>query len=129
MNKALDWMVFAKEDVELAHFALKREILNQACFHSQQGVEKALKAYIRAHQHSVPKTHSLKELLEICRKTDGSFKRFEDVCSRLDDYYIPTRYPDALPGMAPEGLPTLADAQEAVQILDELLGWIDNKIC
>jgi len=33
----------------------------------------------------------------------------------LDRFYIPTRYPDALPGILPEGLP---DAQDAAQALD-----------
>jgi len=33
----------------------------------------------------------------------------------LDRFYIPTRYPDALPGSLPEGLP---DAQDAAQALD-----------
>ena len=46
----------------------------------------------------------------------------------LDGYYIPTRYPEALPGMGPEGLPTRQDAEEAVAFLREALDWIEGKI-
>jgi len=35
------WIVFAQEDLKMAELALKEEIYNQACFHSQQCVEKA----------------------------------------------------------------------------------------
>jgi len=34
--------------------------------------------------------------------------------TKLDDYYIPTRYPDALPGTLPEGLPEQSDAENAI---------------
>jgi HEPN domain-containing protein len=39
----------------------------------------------------------------------------------LDDYYIPTRYPDALPGVLPEGLPERTDAEDAVRLARDLL--------
>ena len=128
MNKALDWMVFAKEDLSMARIALREGIVNQACFHAQQGVEKAFKAYLRFQRRSVPKTHSLTELLEICKVTDKSFEKFTGASLRLDRYYIPTRYPDALPGIAPEGMPTPEEAGEAVKILEEIADWIDQKI-
>jgi len=34
----------------------------------------------------------------------------------LDRFYIPTRYPDALPGVLPEGLPDAQDAREALDV-------------
>lgn len=38
----------------------------------------------------------------------------------LDRFYIPTRYPDALPGSIPEGLPSGAEAREAVDTAEQL---------
>ena len=32
----------------------------------------------------------------------------------LDRFYIPTRYPDALPGALPDDLPTRQDAEQAL---------------
>jgi len=39
-----------------------------------------------------------------------------EMAFRLDRFYIPTRYPDALPGMLAEGLPGQQDAQEALDL-------------
>lgn len=46
----------------------------------------------------------------------------------LDDFYIPTRYPDALPGMLPEGLPLRSDAEEAVRLARTLLERAERHI-
>jgi hypothetical protein len=35
---------------------------------------------------------------------------------QIDIYYIPTRYPDALPGSLPEGLPGKGDAEGAISV-------------
>lgn len=111
------WFVFADEDLQLAEMAMKAEIFNQVCFHAQQGVEKFLKGTLHKKGKTIPKTHSLAELLRHCLKIDEQLLSFEDDCFRLDRFYIPTRYPDALPGSLPDGLPNEADAQQALDIL------------
>ena len=128
MTNPRSWLEFAREDSRMAELAFEDGIYNQACFHAQQGVEKALKAFLRSHQRSVPQVHSLRELLAICQRLDADARFLKDACKTLDRYYIPTRYPDALPGMAPEGLPTRQDAEEAVALLRQALNWIEKKI-
>lgn len=39
----------------------------------------------------------------------------------LDRFYITTRYPDALPGILPEGLPSEENAREAFNTAEEVL--------
>ena len=128
MTEPHRWLEFAREDRILAELALEKGITNQVCFHAQQGVEKALKGFLRSRQRSVPRVHSLAELLIICQETDPSFNRLEEFCLKLDQYYIPTRYPDALPGSGEEGLPTDQEAKEAVEFLRETLEWVRTKI-
>jgi len=41
--------------------------------------------------------------------------------STLDRFYIPTRYPDALPGTLPDGLPDEKDAEEALDLAEEVV--------
>jgi HEPN domain-containing protein len=36
------WLVFAREDLHVAELVFDKGIYNQACFHAQQCVEKAL---------------------------------------------------------------------------------------
>ena len=128
MTTPHSWLEFAREDLRMAELALEGDICNQACFHAQQGVEKALKAFLRSRQRSVPQVHSLRELLAMARRLDADAQLLKDACKTLDRYYIPTRYPDALPGMAPEGLPTRRDAEEAVELLRQALDWVERKI-
>lgn len=128
MTEPASWLAFAHEDLILAEAAIEKHIFNQSCFHAQQGVEKALKGFLRSRQRTVPKTHALSELLAICRDLDASFMQLQATCLTLDRYYIPTRYPDALPGIGPEGLPTSQDAEQAIALLREALAWIERKL-
>ena len=128
MTGPRDWIDFAREDLEMAEAALERGIYNQTCFHSQQGIEKALKAFLKTRQTAVPKIHGLSELVSLCRNYDDSFVELEDTCAKLDPYYIPTRYPDLFPGAGPGGLPMRQEAEEAVSLLKTGLHWIENKL-
>jgi HEPN domain-containing protein len=60
MNEASRWLTFAREDLRVAELVLREGIYNQACFHAQQCVEKALKALISHSRASAPpKTHDI----------------------------------------------------------------------
>ncbi len=45
-----------------------------------------------------------------------------------DWFYIPTRYPDALPGVLPEGMPGSVDAQEAVALARQVFAAVSQSI-
>ena len=120
MSKENKWFIFADEDWIMAKRALEDGIFNQTCFHSQQGVEKLLKGFLQDSKKKIPKTHSLVELLNLCAGINSTLANIEEDCIKLDRYYIPTRYPDALPGTLPEGLPSKKDAETALAILDKV---------
>ena len=128
MKEPNNWFSFAEEDIKMAQSAFKEKIFNQVCFHSQQGVEKMFKGFLKVKGIKIPKTHFLIELLKICIEIDKDFQDFQSQCSTLDDYYIPTRYPDAIPGTLPESLPQEKDAEEALSILAGISKFIKNKI-
>lgn len=123
-----NWLEFAKEDLRMAELALVEKIYNQTCFHCQQSIEKFLKGYLFAKNKDVPKIHFLDELLSLCIRMDKSFENLREYCSKLDDYYIPTRYPDSLPGMLSEGLPNEKDAQEAISYTKDIMQFVMEKI-
>ncbi|MCI0396260.1 MAG: HEPN domain-containing protein [Chloroflexi bacterium] len=104
MNEsAKRWLIFAQEDLQVAEIIFVEGLYNQVCFHAQQCVEKLLKGLI-VHQGIVPpRTHSITDLLGLL--PHDWFVHVQADLIDLDDYYIPTRYPDALPGTLPEGLP------------------------
>jgi HEPN domain-containing protein len=46
----------------------------------------------------------------------------------LDDYYIPTRYPDALPGSLPGGLPGKEQAEESLQTAKTMFAVAQKRL-
>ncbi len=128
MKEQNRWFEFANEDYIVAQASLQRKIYNQVCFHSHQGVEKLLKGYLYSKNKDIPKTHSIGMLLKLCAKIDKKFTGMIDRCIKLDDYYIPTRYPDALPGALPDGLPAKEDAEESLSVLEGMRDFIKNNL-
>ena len=108
MNASKAWYSFAVEDLKMAKLAMKEGIYNQVCFHSQQAVEKSIKSYLEFNGVVPPKTHKLADLISITR--NGIFKSIKENIILLDRFYIPTRYPAALPGSMADGLPSKEDA-------------------
>ena len=113
------WMEFAGEDLRMAELALKEKLYNQVCFHSEQCAEKAIKGLILQQGHLYPHSHKLADLLSTLPESTLDDLRKETLL--LDRFYIPTRYPDALPGMLPHGLPTEKDAVEAIEVARQVL--------
>jgi HEPN domain-containing protein len=109
------WLTFAEQDLRMAEFALDAEIFNQTCFHAQQCVEKCLKACLAAGSALLPRTHLIADLLQQLPATaQGAVAGLEEDLLTLDQFYIPTRYPDALPGSLPAGLPQHSHAAMAL---------------
>jgi HEPN domain-containing protein len=51
-----------------------------------------------------------------------------DALRLLDRFYIPTRYPDALPGMLPGGMPDQSDAEEALDLARRALRRVEDAL-
>ncbi|HCJ10280.1 MAG TPA: DNA-binding protein [Clostridiales bacterium] len=101
-EEALRWLTHARDEFRDADELRKRGRFYLALFHFQQAAEKALKAYLLVSVKSadVLRTHSITELLHTATEMDADFRRVE-MSKRLDQYYVPTRYPNGLPGGVP----------------------------
>ena len=126
MSGAENWLRFAREDIRMADLALADGLYNQVCFHSQQCAEKALKAWLAKMGESLPRTHRMADLLGLMPK--GMLGELPDRLLLLDQFYIPTRYPDALPGLLSDGLPERNDAEGTLTTAQELLKLIEDAI-
>jgi HEPN domain-containing protein len=115
------WLQFAVEDLQMAELAMQEEIYNQVCFHSQQCAEKAIKGLLMLQRKRSPRTHSLGDLLPLL--APNPFTASLNI-QLLDRFYIPTRYPDALPGSLPDSMPNREDAVEALDVARQVL----NKV-
>ncbi|MGB9797879.1 MAG: HEPN domain-containing protein, partial [bacterium] len=97
-SKSERWLEQAIHDLEDARFNLSGGRYNVACFLAQQAAEKALKAFLLKKGADEVWGHSIADLCEDAKNFDPSFAKIEREITLLDKYYLPTRYPDALPG-------------------------------
>lgn len=110
--EARRWLIQAVDEYTDAEDLRQRGRFYLALFHFQQAAEKALKAFLYAHtdDRRIFWTHSILELVEAASRLDPSLKELQSA-ARLDQYYIPTRYPNGLPGGVPSRFYT--DPEEA----------------
>lgn len=125
MKDSDPWLSFAKEDVRIAELAMQDGLYNQVCFHAQQCVEKSIKAWLAGSGKSIPRAHSLADLLTLA---GSKFPFPPESLYFLDQFYIPTRYPDALPGSLADGLPDEQDAREALDIAIKVFQKIESVL-
>ena len=113
-TEAERWLRQAENDLAFAELGAREGFPAQACFTSQQAAEKALKAiHYLSGERFVP-GHSLVELLETAEEPSGRLVQLQDSARQLDQYYIPTRYPNGLPGGIPAEVFTDTQAKDAV---------------
>ena len=125
-NPADPWIAFAREDLRMAELAMHEALYNQVCFHCQQGVEKAVKGLLIHQSQTPPRSHRLADLLGLLEPSP--FTETTSELQLLDRFYIPTRYPDALPGHLPEGLPDVEDAREALSTARQAFAAIEAAL-
>jgi HEPN domain-containing protein len=126
MKESERWLLFAHQDLRMAELAMTEGLYNQVCFHSQQCAEKAIKGLLAQQGKVPPRTHRLADLLGLLEPDPFAEDRIE--IQLLDRFYLPTRYPDALPGSLPEGLPDAGDAQEALTIAGKVLTQVKQLL-
>lgn len=118
-SEALRWLLQAEEEYKDAVELMERGRYYLALYLCQQSAEKALKAFIYLREEEPVFSHSVAVLLKIAISLDATFTDLKGA-KRLDDYYIPTRYPNGLPGEIPSYY--YDDRDEVV----EALGWSEK---
>ena len=99
-----------------------------ALFLCQQATEKALKAYLYFKGEEPVFSHSVTELLPFAASYDPDFESLVRA-KRLDDYYLPTRYPNSLPGGVPaEYYDDETEALEAERMAEAVLALVKEKL-
>ncbi|MHA2369932.1 MAG: HEPN domain-containing protein [Candidatus Hodarchaeales archaeon] len=101
-----------------------------ALFHFQQAAEKALKAFLYFHLKSIEifYTHSIADLIELAIEVDPIFEEIKDA-KKLDRYYIPTRYPNGLPGSVPSRFfDDPKEAKEAMLLAKQTIELVEQKL-
>lgn len=113
------WLGEAQEELEVARILLEHAKHRGACLHSQQCVEKGLKALILERGKRPPRTHDIVELLNQAA-AEGCVVGL----SMEDAIFLGSVYRGRYPteeGLLPHGEPTREDADRAVVAADRTM--------
>lgn len=121
------WLRQAESDLDDARYNAEGGRYSLTCFLSQQAAEKALKAYLYLQGNQLVWGHSVAELVDDASGADASFKELKEEGSFLDRLYIPTRYPNGLPGGIPSESFNEKDAEEAMRAAKDIIDAVASK--
>ncbi len=122
------WLEQAREDLKWAELLAREGGFHVACFLAQQVAEKALKASLYAAGESVVLGHSVERLCLAAGERDLAFRDHVRSWAILDGYYVPTRYPNSLPGSMPAHVYSREVAQGAVGMAREVVGFVGGRL-
>lgn len=131
LDEGKRWLAQAERDLDDAAYSARGERYNLACFLAQQSAEKALKAFLFSQGAEAVWGHSLAELCQDALELNPDFGALTPIAVPLDKYYIPTRYPNGLPGGIPADVYTESDARLALSMAEQVIkfvaGWLTSK--
>ncbi len=105
-----EWLKSAKDDLRVAEEIISDETLtHMVAFHSQQCIEKALKAVMEEYGMDLVRIHNLQRLLEIV-KSHVTIDMDIVLIEKMDKLYIDSRYPADF-GLLSDGKPDMEDAK------------------
>jgi HEPN domain-containing protein len=120
-----EWITRASEDLKVITHEIKLEDSEMSalavCFHAQQFVEKALKAYLSRNKVEFGKTHNLERLAELCSRIDKTFSYLK--LGNLTDYAVDVRYPGTV--QLPQAGEARKSAEIAIKARDFILGKLE----
>ena len=115
------WFRTAEDDLNFARLALEAGFPHKACFNAQQAGEMALKAVAYGLGERVVLGHSLAELVTRYSDRAQGLADLAGDAGLLDQYYVPTRYPNGLPGGVPSESYGEAQAVSAIAAAERIL--------
>jgi len=122
------WIFFADKDIQIAELAVDNsELTGEVTFHSQQAIEKYLKAFLAENKITIKKTHDLVELYSEVRKIKD-MNLDENMLQDIKDLYIETRYPSNI-GLFQDGsLPTVEEARTYLDFAKKIASIVKAEI-
>ena len=121
------WLNAAKDDLVLINEIIQNEHLsNMVAFHSQQAIEKSIKAILEEKEAKVPRVHNIINL-------NGKIEKYielninQEIFDQINELYIDSRYPTDL-GLLPEGKPSKEIASMFFKTASEIYENIRNYL-
>ncbi len=117
------WLVKAHRDLAAVRQLLSADPASTdiAAFHSQQAVEKLLKAFLVFREIQFEKVHDLGVLLEQCAGCDRDFVGLTEDVTPLSAYAVAFRYPGSTD-------PTKEEAESAYSVAQRVWDFVTQRL-
>jgi HEPN domain-containing protein len=122
------WLEQAQEDLKGVELLLEGGSYHLVCFLAQQVAEKALKGFLYVQGEEVILGHSVEGLCRWAKEHEPDFEKLCQEIAVLDGYYLPTRYPNALPDGIPARVYNRKVAEEALRLARLTSEFVREKI-
>jgi len=126
-NRSTDWLNQAIRDLEQAANSRDAGRHEWACFASHQAAEKAVKA-LHLHFRQEAWGHVVAKLLAELPETVFIEKLLIEKGRVLDNFYMPTRYPNAHPEGAPFEHYGPLQSEEAIRYASEIVEFVRSQM-
>lgn len=125
-EQALNWYRQGIRDSETAQKNSLNGDYEVACFLYQQAAEKILKSFLYLMGESPVIGHSTLKLAQRCSQYKKEFDtpEIKNACRELDTFYVPTRYPNGLPGGAPFEYYTEIHSQRGREAYENIYSFV-----
>ena len=121
-NYIAGWLHKAYNDIIAAQRLMEQDpiILDYACFHCQQSVEKSLKGFLCYKECDIKKTHDIDFLLSECAEFDPIFRSIQT--NNINDYAVGGRYPDY------NEIPEMEETRQHYDLAIQVYGLVKERI-
>jgi HEPN domain-containing protein len=117
-----DWLKHARSDLTLAQIKPPQGVLLEAlCFHAQQAAEKALKAILLFNGEAIPKTHSIRMLLDRVAYNIEVPESIQEAAI-LTDYAVIARYPGDMEAV------DIDEYLSSLRLSEALVSWAEKIV-
>ncbi len=129
INAVNAWFKKAENDLRTSEYIITMDDppYDTVCFHAQQCAEKYIKGFLTFHEIDFPKTHSIEDLVLLCKNIAPSLESEIGDVEVLSIYAVETRYPSEIYFEIPE-----EKTHEAIEIAKKVksvvLKYLEGKI-
>jgi len=126
-NRSRDWLKQAVRDLEQAQDSMEADLHEWACFAAHQAAEKAVRA-LHLHHRQEAWGHVVARLLQQLPENVPVSDHMIEQGRVLDNYYIPSRYPNGHPEGAPFEHYGPLQSEEAVRYARQIVEFARHQM-
>ncbi|MEK7398467.1 MAG: HEPN domain-containing protein [Candidatus Poribacteria bacterium] len=116
-----EWINRAYSDLAIAKAVIDKAYIEDLCYHTQQAVEKAVKALLLKYDVEFPYVHNIAQLLTLLEEVGQEIPEFIRESEKLTRFAVFVRYPGITPIKRLE-------YEQAIVIAENVVQWAENIV-